>query len=112
MVVGVFFSLAGLIACCAMCNHNKCLLTVVRCNHYHDITIIQLQLGVTILALIGMLCVGTFMIVKEAPLIESAIKNETLKAMEQYNISHEITDELDWFQTNVCWHCFINLHYR
>jgi len=86
MVVGVFFSLAGLIACCAMCNHNKCLLTV---------------LGVTIVGLIGMLCVGTFMIVKEAPLIEDTIKNATLDAMKKYNETQEITDELDWFQKNL-----------
>jgi hypothetical protein len=29
LIVGVFFGLAAIIACCAMFNHNKCLLTVV-----------------------------------------------------------------------------------
>jgi len=58
-------------------------------------------LGITIVGLIGMLCVGTFMIVKEAPLIEEKIGNATLDAMKEYNITQEITDELDWFQKNL-----------
>jgi len=83
LIVGVFFGLAAIIACCAMFNHNKCLLTV---------------LASVLCVLIALLVFGTVTIVRDGSMIDGTLHNTTLEAMQNYTLSNETRDEVDWFQ--------------
>jgi len=94
MIVGVFFGLAAIIACCAMFNHNKCLLTV---------------LASVLCILIGMLLFGTVTIIRDGSMIDGTLRNATLDAMQNYTKSNETRDEVDWFQSQL--HCCGSFNY-
>jgi len=88
LIVGVFFGLAAIIACCAMFNHNKCLLTV---------------LASVLCILIAMLLFGTVTVIRDGGMIDGTLRNTTLEAMQNYTKSNETRDEIDWFQSQL--HC-------
>ena len=82
----MFFALAAIVACCAMFNHNKCLLTVLA-------GILFLLLATLVLAAVA--------VYKAGPVVDKAIRKEALTMLEDYENNNDTRREVDKIQENV-----------
>jgi len=90
LVASIFFGLAGIVACCAMFNHNKCLLTL---------------LGGVLVLIIATLCLGIVGLEKSKPVVDSLLHNATVNATMQYGNPNatDVTSNVDFVQAEL--HC-------